>query len=575
VEGERSCLLVITAERAWAFGLPASGDVLIGRGEEAHLQLVEEKVSRRHALLKMSEAGPQIVDLGSQNGTWVNGEPVRAQRSLVTGDVITIGAATVTFFGSRRARATRALSELAELRSRAQAEIERATQYRRTVSLLVVTLGGATVTPPLSAALLSELRSIDTAAPHGPAEVLMLLPETETVAARATAERLLAKVAAVAPHARIGLATYPDDGADVETLLAGAREAAHEAPDSRVASAGETFRTVTVGGQHVVVAAPAMVRLYALIDRIAPSDLPVLVQGETGSGKELCALALHDGSRRKGKAYVTVNCAAIHESLLESEMFGHAKGAFTDAVAHKPGRIEAADGGTLFLDEVGELSASAQAKLLRVLETKRVTRLGEVRERQVDARIVAATNRDLESEVKAGRFRQDLYYRLSGARLWLPPLRHRSRELTLLAKRFLDEACARAGRTPMSISASAMRDLAHHAWPGNVRELKNAMEYVAAAAPDDVVEPWDLPDTISKVPDKEGGEPTPSERPAGFRPIAEEVRELERKRMAAALRATRGNRSRAAELIHMPRRTFVMKLKEYGLGADDPDDDTR
>jgi transcriptional regulator with GAF, ATPase, and Fis domain len=292
----------------------------------------------------------------------------------------------------------------------------------------------------------------------------------------------------------------------------------------------------------------------------------VLITGETGCGKELAALAIHQRSQRRGKPLVSLNCAAIQESLVESELFGHERGAFTGAAGSKAGLLETASGSTLFLDEIGELSLAVQAKLLRVLETQRVTRVGDVREREVDVRVVAATNRDPAAEVAAGRFRSDLYYRLSGAVLHLPPLRERPRELPLLAAAFLDEACARAERAPMIISEGAMNALIAHSWPGNVRELKNLMHYVAAAHQDDEL-------TAAHVIDRLGGptarpkqaEPPPADADPTFRPLAEEIRELERERIRAALEASGGNQTRAAQLLSMPVRTFFEKVKQYEL----------
>jgi transcriptional regulator with GAF, ATPase, and Fis domain len=241
--------------------------------------------------------------------------------------------------------------------------------------------------------------------------------------------------------------------------------------------------------------------------------------------------------------------------------------------------FESAAGSTVFLDEIGELSPTNQAKLLRVLETKKVIRLGEVRERDIDIRLVAATNRDLNEEVAAGRFRQDLYYRLSGAMLWLPPLRDRPRELPVLAQMFLSEACERTGRSPMTISAEALLVLGAYHWPGNVRELKNLMGYVAAAYPDDVVEPWHVSERFAgaeNTPAIGMPAPTPMEQskrqlplpaPAEFRPLAEEIAELERRRIQEALVAADGNQTQAAKLIHMPLRTFMNKLKRYELSG--------
>jgi two-component system response regulator AtoC len=288
---------------------------------------------------------------------------------------------------------------------------------------------------------------------------------------------------------------------------------------------------------------------------------------------------------------VVLNCAALQETLVESELFGYEKGAFTGAAASKPGLLEIASGGTVFLDEVGDLSAAAQAKVLRALEVGRLTRLGDVRERDIDIRLVCATNRDLEAEVDAGRFRRDLYFRLSAGTVVLPPLRDRPREVPLLARRFLGAACAKLHRSEMIIAPAAMVALAAYDWPGNVRELKNAMEFVAAVLVEDQVEVWHLPGKLLGESERNDAGPwageAPRARPAnggaesfradadrlGFRPVADELRELEKRRMREALDASVGVQRRAAELIGMPLRTFTMKFKQYGFRA--PDDPKR
>jgi DNA-binding NtrC family response regulator len=302
-----------------------------------------------------------------------------------------------------------------------------------------------------------------------------------------------------------------------------------------------------------------MRQLYRVVERLARTALPVLVLGESGAGKENVAAAVHAWSPRAAAPLVALNCAALQESLVESELFGYERGAFSGAVGAKLGLLERADGGTLFLDEVNELSAAAQAKLLRVLEEGLVNRLGGVRERRVDLRVVAATNRALAEEVAAGRFRRDLFFRLSGATVLVPPLRSRPLEIAALARHFAAAAGAAA------IDEAALARLLEHPWPGNVRELRHAIEYAAALAEGDVITPWHLPDTVRAL--RGGPRATPPSFPALFRPIAEELRDLERRRMLEALRATGGVQRRAAELIGMPVRTFTCKLTQYGLRA--------
>ncbi|HEX5751990.1 MAG TPA: sigma 54-interacting transcriptional regulator [Archangium sp.] len=330
---------------------------------------------------------------------------------------------------------------------------------------------------------------------------------------------------------------------------------------------------LTLGERTVVVADPAMKRLYELIRRLAASELPVLILGETGAGKENAAFAVHHWSRRSGKPFVALNCATLGETLAESELFGHEKGAFTGAASAKEGLLETAAGGTVFLDEVGELPQGAQAKLLRALEARRILRVGGTRERDIDIRIVAATHRQLEREVEAGRFRRDLFFRLGGATVVLPPLRDRPSEVGVLARRFLDKACAATGREPLTLAPATLEVLERHGWPGNVRELKNTLEYVAATVDQSLVEPKHLPERIlSALRSPEPGPEAPAEAPSPAAApsrrgasVSEEMRALERERMVEALRATGGVKVRAAELIGMPMRTFALKCKRYGL----------
>jgi DNA-binding NtrC family response regulator len=323
----------------------------------------------------------------------------------------------------------------------------------------------------------------------------------------------------------------------------------------------------TLAGRRVVVADPAMKRVFDRIARLAGSDLPVLITGETGVGKEIAAAALHAWSPRRGERMVAINCAALPDTLLESELFGYERGAFSGAVTSRPGHLELAAGGTVFLDEIGECSPRAQAKLLRALETRRVTRLGSSVERPVDLRVVTADSRSLEDEVAAGRFRQDLLYRLAAATVVVPALRERPLDLAPLGCLFLAEARAHLGRPPLAISPDTARRLARHAWPGNVRELKNLMDYLAVTVDDGPVEPEHLPGCLADAAPPRGAAPAPEgpAAPRAFRNIDDEIRELERRRMTEALEATGGIQTEAAALIGMPLRTFVTKRKRYAI----------
>jgi len=319
-----------------------------------------------------------------------------------------------------------------------------------------------------------------------------------------------------------------------------------------------------------------MARVFETVRKVAETDLSVLIRGESGTGKELVAQALHQRSARRQRPFVAVNCAAISRELVESELFGHEKGAFTGADARRTGKFEAAHGGTIFLDEIGDMPLETQAKVLRVLEDRKLERVGGNQPVEVDVRVVAATHRDLERECKAGRFRDDLYYRLKVAQVELPPLRERGEDLPALANHFLEQLAGRLGRAKKPLGAEALARLARHAWPGNVRALRNVIEQAAVLAGGDTIEASDL-----RLPE-EAGDAAPGARPAldTSRPFAEAKRDFvadfERGYLLAALRANGGNVSRTATAIGLVRQSLQQKIRELGLRAelaDDADDD--
>jgi DNA-binding NtrC family response regulator len=468
---------------------------------------------------------------------------------------------------------------------RLEEETARALRYERALAVAVVDLGGVPAGDHarIAAALGGSLRGCDVVGWDGGAEAIVLLPETAD-SARVPAARIARALAALAPAARLGFARCPEDAADAATLLAGAREAVRAAAPLTVAGVPDAVQRWRLADREVAAVDPAMKRLFALIERLAAGDLAVLVHGETGAGKEIVAGALHAWSPRRAARLVAINCAALPEPLLESELFGHERGAFSGAVAARAGHLEVASGGTVFLDEISECSPAAQAKVLRALDTKRVTRLGSTVERAVDVRLVAATHRPLQAEVAAGRFREDLFFRLGAATVVVPPLRERRLDLPLLARLFLAEARARVGRPPLTLAPRALGRLLAHRWPGNVRELKNVMDYLAVTVDGGRVEAEHLPDPIgtgAPGPHAPGqhapGQPAPGPHAPGqhapargarvFQNLYEEIRALERTRILEALAETGGVRNEAAALLGVPLRTFVTKLRELGVDA--------
>ncbi|WP_162560174.1 sigma 54-interacting transcriptional regulator [Methylotetracoccus oryzae] len=303
-----------------------------------------------------------------------------------------------------------------------------------------------------------------------------------------------------------------------------------------------------------------MQRLHRLIADIARGTWTVLIEGETGSGKELVARAVHDGGPRKQGPFVAVNSAGLSESLLASQLFGHRKGAFTGATCDQQGYFEAASGGTLFLDEIGDLPLSMQASLLRVLQEREVTRLGETRPRPVDVRVIAASHKDLAAEVRAGRFREDLLFRLRVARITVPPLRNRRTDIPLLVEHFLRDACSQAGKSLSGLAPETLQSLLSYEWPGNVRELKSCVDYAVICAAGPRVHPDELPPELRQACLSAPAEPFPAYP-------GDEADE--RSRILAALNATRGNRSQAAKRLGISRATFYRRLRDLELNVDD------
>jgi two-component system nitrogen regulation response regulator NtrX len=326
---------------------------------------------------------------------------------------------------------------------------------------------------------------------------------------------------------------------------------------------GELRRTHPARDE-MIGASPAMAEIRDTIARVAPTEARLLITGENGSGKELVARAVHEQSRRAGAAFVEVNCAAIPQELIESELFGHVKGSFTGAIANRTGKFEQADGGTLFLDEIGDMSSAAQAKVLRVLQEGKLEKVGGNDTRVVDVRVIAATNKDLLQEARQGRFREDLFYRLNVVPIRVPPLRERREDIPLLVQYFTERISAGLGQRAKTVSAAALAKLSNHAWPGNVRELRNLVERMLILTRGDRIEPEDVP----LDPPGSGAAPDDVFLHATFQAFKDDV---ERRYLVRKLAENDGNISKTARALDMQRSNFYKKMEKFGLAK--PGDD--
>jgi len=362
--------------------------------------------------------------------------------------------------------------------------------------------------------------------------------------------------------------TKPFDQSELSNVLAKAIRT-HES--ARRNARDERGRPALVGES------PQMQEVLRIIDKIADTPSTVLITGESGTGKELIATALHQGSSRRDKPFIRINCAAIPRDLIESELFGYERGAFTGAVTSKPGRFELADGGTLFLDEIGEIPVEMQVKLLRALQESEFERVGGIKTTRVDVRLIAATNRDLNAEIEAGRFRKDLYYRLAVVPISLPPLRERPSDIATLVRHFVDKYNRRLNKRIEGLTDEALALLQAYAWPGNIRELENLVERTLLFADGPLIGADDLPHSV-RAPGAATPVPGPGPAsgtlpaPAGESGLKDIVRqraaELEKDLITRALEETGGNVTRAAKLLQISRKSLQTKMKEFSLRDD-------
>ncbi|MBL8740034.1 MAG: sigma 54-interacting transcriptional regulator, partial [Myxococcales bacterium] len=434
--------------------LAVGADVVVGRGEDCTVVLDDRGLSRRHASFRLTAEGHvTVTDLGSTNGMFVHGKRV-TDAVLGPGDEITLAGVTASLHSLRlRAGAILELEGHEAFRRRLDAELARARFFRRPTAVLMVRALEETAAPlrRWSPLVQERVRIVDSLAMYSDATLELLLPEASLVEAVGIARAI---TTGVSPALGCGVASYPAAASSAEELLEQARDLMRATTAQQpVRVANEGVRTLSAPDADAPVCESAPMReLYRTAARVAKSPLPILILAETGAGKEVLAHFVHDTSPRRSAPMVSVNCGAIPETLLESTLFGHEKGAFTGAATQHRGVFESAAGGTVFLDEIGELPSAAQAALLRVLEQKAVVRVGATKPIEADVRVIAATHRNLAAMVQEGRFRQDLLYRLNAMTLTIPPLRERTEEIALLADRFLRRANAANGTALRGIS---------------------------------------------------------------------------------------------------------------------------
>ena len=577
----RLCLLVIGDGFVSTHPLPTCGQLIIGRSESADVRIEGPSVSRRHARLHVATT-IQIEDLGSANGTVVREVKLSqgCSAELTPGDVVELGSSMLIVQDGYSASRPRRVWTHGYFEARLEEECARAERTGAQFGLLRARI--ATNKPsaaPIRELLLATLRPTDILASYGPNDYEVLVVDADRPEVEAVVTRLRERVEHSGVALTVGAAYYPTDSRTPEVLMAKACAAVD----------GRSMVAETAG--PVVIQSGTMRNIHRLAERIAGGEINVLLLGETGVGKEVFAERIHATSPRRAQPLLRLNCAALSESLLESELFGHARGAFTGATQPKQGLLETANGGTVFLDEIGDMPLSIQAKLLRVLEERQIRRIGSLAPRQINVRFIAATNRNLERMVDNNRFRQDLFYRLNGVSLVIPPLRARTEEIAPLAELFVTEAVRRS-RLPTAprLTAAAIERLKEYDWPGNVRELRNVIERAVLLCNERDITPeafsgdkldqtcelsWVAEQVPPPLPPAPTATSTSGKRTPNRSSVTAEiatatdmksgVQAAERKMIVDALKQSGGNQTRAAKALGISRRTLITRMDAYSL----------
>ena len=647
----RIALIVYHADGAEMVMLLPDLPVTVGREAPSDVRIADPTLSREHARFTLTDGRILVADLDSTNGTSIAGKRIE-EAEMKLGDEVLLGnlLASVQALGPQENNL--GLESDERFRMRLDEEVVRAHYCRSRFAVLMVRalpappvdrgsarsasgMRGAAPTLPeagtasypdthvgrWSPAVRGALRPVDRVALYSRDALQIVMPDAPDDVALDVAQAITRGRREGEPLLFVGMAMYPDAATEAEKLIELARGALSMTTMSEpvqvakaalwLAGDAPARRPSVAPGpesEEAIVAGPVMRELLETVGRLAASRIPVILQGETGVGKEVLARLIHDSGSRKDRPMVCVNCGAIPPSLVESTLFGHERGAFTGATQQQKGVFEEADGGTVFLDEIGELPLAAQAALLRVLETKKITRVGSTREIAADVRIIAATHRDLDAMCREGTFREDLYYRMNTMMLTIPPLRDRTDEIELLSLRFLRQANETSHGRVRAIDPRALARLKDYSWPGNVRELRNAIERAVVIARTETIQEHDLPARVRSAdgpasrrrppPHFEPEEMTerygaaesarrssrstpvydrPASRPSspppapvptpsdGFGDLKMKLQRYESQLILDALRSTRWNQTEAARALGMPLRTLVHKIKAFDI----------
>ena len=558
-------LLVMGPDLFFALPLPRGRSLTIGRADNVDVQLTDPMASRLHARVHVGETGTlEVEDVGSINKTKVREMTLVAGErvGLLPGEAITIGSTILMAQETRALARPRRVWPHTYLEARLEEECLRSSETRASFTLVRLSIGtkerDRSLAGSIAETIAPALRSSDMLALYAPGEYELLLPNTPFELGTAIVRDLVGRLHTVGLTSQTGIAAYGRDG---------------QMPEALAARASERLRGVeapALATDKVVVEDARMRRVYQLARSAAAGVINVLILGETGVGKDVLAEAIHRMSPRAKGPFLSINCTNFSESLLESELFGHEKGAFTGAAQAKPGLLETAQGGTVFLDEIGDMPVGLQPKILRVIETRQLSRVGSVKAHAIDVRFVAATNKNLEIEIGAGHFRRDLFYRLNGMSLQIPPLRERRSEIVALARMFLSqlaELCGLGAAPPLSPEAAHLLEV--YPWPGNVREVRNMMERALLLCEGGPIMPEHLPlenmaaSSISFLP-VEPGRATPAQA-APVAAGSDATDESEKERYLRVLAECAGNQSRAAKQLGIARTTLIARLEAWNM----------